>query len=809
MQLRTNLESWLSRYISPLTGSADGSTDAGDLRASLDTAAKGILLGAAAFLFMLAPVGASLDIRTGLLFDAHPFGTALLSAASAHVPFIAAGCALASLFMGSMAVPTFLGVCFTLLVRLGVGMLLRNNTGSKSAPVGLFSEPIVLRIGCAVASAALIAGYRMIAGGFLYYDIIGGIVELCTIPLFCFIFIGALERDKRYTPAYEFGVMGFMFAAVSSLRPYMPFGFSLAGVASALITLFISKTGGLLRGGIAGLVTGLAAYPTFSPAFALMGLASGMLWGIGSAAASSAAAVIGIGCGIVLEGFSALTLIAPEAVAASVIFTPLAHFELLPKLRPFADNLPDTAQLRGAETALRARDGAVERLETLSTSMAELSDVFYRLSDRLRQPQPYDMRTLCEDVFDSACASCHKYPTCRERERSSYDDAIAGLVTRLVKGERVSTGDMPKYFTDRCRSAAAIADEINKKQGELTEELFTRDSTRVFAMDYEAISKLLDYAAKENRAAFEPDERLCGELTECARCIGLYASNITAYGKRRKTVVAGGIDMSRPCAGGEDIRQAFSKVVGCRFGMPQYLVDGDYVSMELCSQRNFRVDYARASRASEGGGASDLSGGDRVNGDIITSFDNSEDYRYILISDGMGSGREAALTSRSAGIFLEKLLRCGNSKAVALEMLNNFIRSKNMESFATIDLLEVDLIGGEACFVKSGAAPSYVLRGEDLFKIASNTMPIGITRELNAEEIRFSLKAGDIVVMVSDGVAQSFEDGVWLATMLAREWDDERSLRDSAEMILARALEKVGARRDDMTVGVVRICDAQ
>lgn len=106
------------------------------------------------------------------------------------------------------------------------------------------------------------------------------------------------------------------------------------------------------------------------------------------------------------------------------------------------------------------------------------------------------------------------------------------------------------------------------------------------------------------------------------------------------------------------------------------------------------------------------------------------------------------------------MLSSGNRKSIVLKMLNNFIRNKNLECFATVDLLEIDLLSGEAGFVKSGAAASYVIRGGKLFKIASDSLPIGITREITAEDIRFTLLPGDLVVMISDGVSQSFEDGV-------------------------------------------------
>jgi stage II sporulation protein E len=205
--------------------------------------------------------------------------------------------------------------------------------------------------------------------------------------------------------------------------------------------------------------------------------------------------------------------------------------------------------------------------------------------------------------------------------------------------------------------------------------------------------------------------------------------------------------------------------------------------------------------------ATDVKESEVVNGDIISIFDNDEEYFYTLISDGMGSGRDAALTSRVASVFLEKLLSGGNNKAVALEMLNNFIRCKNMESFATIDLLEIDMLSGQASFIKSGAAPSYIMRNGSLFKIASNSMPVGITREINAEEIKFELQEGDIIVMISDGVAQSFEDSIWLANMLTFDWEEGEGLQSMSEKILSGA-KLNNKRSDDMTVGLIKIIAA-
>ena len=168
----------------------------------------------------------------------------------------------------------------------------------------------------------------------------------------------------------------------------------------------------------------------------------------------------------------------------------------------------------------------------------------------------------------------------------------------------------------------------------------------------------------------------------------------------------------------------------------------------------------------------------------------------------MGSGREAALTSRLCGIFLKKMLAAGNSKPVAMEMLNNFIRSKNTECFSTVDLLEIDLLNGCASFIKSGAVASFVMREDKLFRIASNTMPVGITKEINAEEVKFELKDGDVIVMVSDGVGQSTEDTVRVSNILTYSWEND--LKKMADKILYNA-RATSTRSDDISVGIIRV----
>ena len=110
--------------------------------------------------------------------------------------------------------------------------------------------------------------------------------------------------------------------------------------------------------------------------------------------------------------------------------------------------------------------------------------------------------------------------------------------------------------------------------------------------------------------------------------------------------------------------------------------------------------------------------------------------------------------------------------------------------------------------IMGAVAELYIIRDGRLFKISSTSLPIGITREIASEEIKFSLKENDLIIMISDGVSQSFEDGVWLLSMLSDEIKPDAPLTTIARSILEKAKVK-NERSDDMTVIALRIGKAE
>ena len=726
-----------------------------------------------------------------IAFSAIPLGTALLCSQKKNVTFAYIGTLISAVTEKTgLALPLTLIYTALYIMRILIWRTAENEKNRYE----LFCEPVSVRMVEGFCASLLISMYRAAAFGFLYYDILGGIFEVVSVPIFVRLFAFAGEEKYKFTSKGEICLMSFMIMTVFALKNIHFLGFSLGAVATVLITLYVSRQSGFTRGGTYGLICGLAFSPVTSPVYAICGMTSGLLWKLGISAALSLTSIVGILCGIYVSGWESLTNFAPNILCASVIFMPLAKYNLLPKIALYSigNTLTDEAEQNVILTEKRERDTKL-RFEALSNAFTELSEVFYTLSDRVKRPGIIDTRELCDRVCDAYCPKCVFHRVCWEKEYSSTLDVFSKLSKKLCDVGHIEKGDVERYILQRCRNMEKIIDGINASHAKLLEERIKHNKTEVFAMDYEAMAHLLESAVRINGQEYVPDAKLCENLKKASRHMNFKAHNICVYGNRKLSIVAGGVDISKVKMSANEIRTCYENICGVKLTTPKFDIDGEYITMTLEAAKRFKTEYAAAC---------DTKKNEKVCGDTICMFDNNEGYFYSLISDGMGSGKEAALTSRLCGIFLKKMLVAGNSKPIALEMLNNFIRSKNTECFATVDLLEIDLIKGKAGFIKGGAAASYVLRDDKIFRISSNTMPVGITREINAEEVKFDLQDNDVIVMVSDGVGQSAEDMARISDVLTYSWEDD--LQKMAEKILKNATNSC-KRSDDVSVGLIRV----
>lgn len=193
---------------------------------------------------------------------------------------------------------------------------------------------------------------------------------------------------------------------------------------------------------------------------------------------------------------------------------------------------------------------------------------------------------------------------------------------------------------------------------------------------------------------------------------------------------------------------------------------------------------------------------EKISGDNFSIEEYNQNQVVAMISDGMGSGEQACHDSRCVVEFMEKFLEAGFSKEKALTLVNGaFFSQTPGGSLTTLDLCSINLLNGEADFIKAGAAASFVKHGRNVEEISADTLPLGGMEEQNSMQLSVQLFDADMLIMVSDGVTDAFEEA---GTRRLKDIIAKLTFvnpKEFADHLLQYAISCQGGHiRDDMTV---------
>lgn len=254
------------------------------------------------------------------------------------------------------------------------------------------------------------------------------------------------------------------------------------------------------------------------------------------------------------------------------------------------------------------------------------------------------------------------------------------------------------------------------------------------------------------------------------------------------------------CAGGK----------GCRYTMEHLASAVCQTPMELktrtCGGRGREKCCLQLVRKNEmdveGGMATARKKGERVNGDVFSAIHLGKGQELICLCDGMGSGVSAAQTARIASKLIALFFEAGFDQTQVIPMVNRILSMRTKEVFAAVDLCLVDLVQGHCQMIKTGAAPSWIIRNGIAESITAPALPIGIVDEVRPGIIERTIEPGDTIVLLSDGIADLItkeELPQWLGQV-----EQAESAAKAAETLLTMARERAEGR-DDMTAVVLRM----
>ena len=730
-------------------------------------------------------------------FGICPFAISLISASRKYTPFAFAGAILSVIFFMGGDVVYIVSLVSLLGLRVVSSFIKIEQNKYKIALEGekkerelsqIFCESVYLRVSVGALVALGIGAYYVIKNGYLYYDIFSMVFSSVFVGALTYALSGIFEENRK-SKELSLSICAFIFIFVYAFRGVELLGIDISMFISFAFVLYASRYISSGKACVLGLTLGIAQSVAFAPVYGIAGLISGFLWRLSPFLAVISSFILSLGYGIYSAGYQAIVYLAPELLASSLIIYPLIRFELLPKPKIVKKEGrgEKTIETVIAEGKSRELSG---KLSQASKSFESVSKMLKEVSRRMKSPDRSYFSRLSLETTEGYCYTCPKREICWQNDVRTTERNITKLGEgAFLNGETRKT-DIEQRFLHRCPHIDSIIDVINKKSKDEMKEGVKNDKLEISARDYELMSRLLNKMS--NQDELELDTQMSNRVSLILSSKGLSFSKAEVYGKYRKRIVVTGIDTVRSSCTGEDIVNALNKELKHHFDKPVLQGEMDSATLEIVSLPKTKVrcySYGLAANEKE------------ISGDSISIFEGEDKEQYALICDGMGSGKEAMLTSKMCTEFLEKILSVTKEKELLLSMLNNFVRAKNLECSSSVDLLEIDTFKNQGTIIKSGSAPSYIKRGEKIFKLQSKTAPIGILRELDAQRHEFSLENGDLIIMVSDGILPVKSNDEWLYDLIEKE----ENIKDLPRKIVERARVENKDKLDDMSVIVALI----
>ena len=131
---------------------------------------------------------------------------------------------------------------------------------------------------------------------------------------------------------------------------------------------------------------------------------------------------------------------------------------------------------------------------------------------------------------------------------------------------------------------------------------------------------------------------------------------------------------------------------------------------------------------------------------------------YLIIADVSGSGMPAALFMAKTSALLNNAIKFSDSPRVILSYVNSELCKNNIECyFVTIALYCIDLKTRKVIYANSGHEDSIIIKNnkEPIVKKEIRTAPMGIDEYIGFKEDEFTLDAGDVLFLYTDGVVES------------------------------------------------------
>lgn len=634
-------------------------------------------------------------------------------------------------------------------------------------------------------------------------------------------------------------------------------GISTMHVIAICLILFVAWVGGFGAGAACGTVAGVlmaSGNAVYMCMYALGGFLAGLLNRFRRVGAVLGFVIANILLACIAGGARELILGMYETGFAAFLFLllprkPLRIFDI-PMLRGFlAKANPGQAGEKpsGTETApllgenyiptglmIGQTAGRVSDLSRIGEEIAKNAELLFEYG---AQKEAETGETCVMQIYGKVCARCAMRESCWNDDYSGTYGKLQHLALCVEQNNEKDMDDMIAEMVRFCPHTERIRTECRRVTSLLRAERIWRsrnwECRRAAALQLSGISRMIHRTGEEldeqRKIYYELRDRVHAHMEQADVTLCDFSCRLTRsnhleirLSMPKSTLLPCGVWSQNPGTGTLAGRcgncMTASKVLSSVTG----------ASMEAtclcgCEQNICTVLFSESRRFSAAFGiASTKAHQSEKSGDCFSKFQLEDGSLYAVLSDGLGTGLQAAKQSGTCLKLIRLFLEGGLTFGEAAETVDLLIAaSGDGETVsAAVDALYLDLYSGIAHFAKRGAAPSYLLRpeSEEWKEISMAEAPLGFHGS-GGSNVRESVTHGCVIVMLSDGISDAFVAGAngdeqtlprFLLSIFRNGVNkaDPINMNRAAQLVLNRAISlSSGKPKDDMTVAAVRITE--
>lgn len=680
----------------------------------------------------------------------------------------------------------------------------------RSLPFFVFFTLFVGKLGKSLIMANQVSLYDgMMAGVEASLGFILTLIFLQSIPLI------TNSKRKQSLKTEEIVCLIIMLASImTGTIGWSIYDLSVEHVMSRYLVLVFAFVAGATVGSTVGVVTGLIFSLASVTSFYHMSLLafSGLLGGL-----LKEGKKIGVAIGLFIatlligmygEGNGTLYQMLIETAAAVVLFllTPQA---LTSKLAKYIPGTPEyTAEQQ--QYMRKMRDVTAQRVEQFSSVFQALSNSFSAYDESIEwDDKDRELDFFLSNVTEKTCQTCFKKEHCWTRNFNTTYDYMKDIMTEMDQNQGAIPQKLSREWDKHCTKSKKVIDaihqELNFYQANQKLKQQVKESRRLVADQLLGVSTVMEDFAKEIQRERDNHHKQEELILEALQGFGVHIEQVEIYSLEQGNV---DIDMTIPFGNGHGeceklIAPMLSDILGETIVVnseESSTYPNGFSHVTFRSAKAFAIETGVAHAAKDGG---------LVSGDSYSTIELGCGKYAVAISDGMGNGERAHVESQETLQLLQKILQSGIEEKVAIKSVNSVLSLRTTdEIFSTLDLAMIDLQNAAVKFLKIGSTPSFIKRGDKVIKVQASNLPMGIIQEFDVDVVSEQLKAGDLLIMMSDGVFEGPKHvenyDLWMKRKISElATTDPQEVSDliMEEVIRSRA----GFIEDDMTVVVTKI----